>query len=109
MCADSQQTVDSSKMKDGQTLYDRLGGEVGTEAIIEYAFEKVLSEDRVRFYFEKAKAKIRGIRRKMCQCISTVTGGPVQYDMNDIRTNHYPMNNRMQHCEALPIQLLRQR
>ena len=40
--------------------YERIGGEMGVEALVENAYEKALNEDRVRFYFEKVRLSQSG-------------------------------------------------
>lgn len=49
------------------------------------AYDKALVDDRLRFYFEKNKAKVASIKKKMTQFVSTLTGGPAGYDIADLK------------------------
>ncbi|WP_336342842.1 group I truncated hemoglobin [Halalkalicoccus ordinarius] len=72
-----------------ETLYERLGGEDSIEAVVERFYEHVMADDLVNDYFEDVDMQ-RQIAHQT-QFISAVTGGPVEYTGEDMRTAHEGM------------------
>ncbi|WP_324757215.1 group I truncated hemoglobin [Haloarcula sp. GH36] len=69
-----------------ETLYDRLGGADGIEAVVEDFYDRVLDDDSLVEYFEDTDmAELREHQREF---ITMVTGGPTEYDGADMRTAH---------------------
>jgi len=69
-----------------ETLYDRLGGEAGVEAVVEDFYERVLSDDSLVEYFESIE--MDDLRAHQREFITMVTDGPSDYDGPDMRTAH---------------------
>eukprot|EP00451_Oxyrrhis_marina_P012213 CAMPEP_0204315914 /NCGR_PEP_ID=MMETSP0469-20131031/5104_1 /ASSEMBLY_ACC=CAM_ASM_000384 /TAXON_ID=2969 /ORGANISM="Oxyrrhis marina" /LENGTH=1158 /DNA_ID=CAMNT_0051296633 /DNA_START=50 /DNA_END=3526 /DNA_ORIENTATION=+ len=97
----SRDISDVSVMKDGKPLIERYGGDMNLETVVESMYDKLVEDPRVRYHFEKAKAKQRQIRRKMYQYLSGAFGGPVQYDVKQMRPAHYNMNITDYHFDVV--------
>ncbi|KAF4729376.1 hypothetical protein FOZ63_006307, partial [Perkinsus olseni] len=89
------------EMANQKPLYDRLGGENSLEKLIDLAYEKALQDDRLRSFFEKNKAKVTTIKKKMTQFIGGLIGGPVTYDAKDLLPAHYGMNITNFHFDVM--------
>lgn len=68
------------------SLYDRLGGQNAVNAAVEAFYRKVLSDDRVNYFFDgidmdKQMAKQKGF-------LTMVFGGPNTYTGRDMRQGH---------------------
>jgi len=97
----SRAAMDSVLMRDGKSLLERFGGDMDLETAVEGMYDKAVEDHRVRFHFEKAKAKQRQVRRKMYQYICGQFGGPQQYDPKQLRPAHYNMNITDYHFDVL--------
>jgi len=93
--------MDSVLMRDGKSLLERFGGDMDLETAVEGMYDKAVEDSRVRFHFEKAKAKQRQVRRKMYQYICGQFGGPQQYDNSQLRPTHYNMNITDYHFDVI--------
>ncbi|KAF4730426.1 hypothetical protein FOZ62_011286, partial [Perkinsus olseni] len=89
------------EMANQKPLYDRLGGENSLEKLIDLAYEKALQDDRLRSFFEKNKAKVTTIKKKMTQFIGGLIGGPVTYDAKELLPAHYGMNITNFHFDVM--------
>jgi len=94
---DVRKTMERANKK---SLFESLGGESNIAKIIEASYEKALKDDRVRSFFEKNKAKVASIKKKMTQFLCGVTGGNSNYDVADMRVNHNAMNITDFHFDA---------
>jgi hemoglobin len=68
------------------TLYERLGGEAAIDQAVDIFYRKMLSDDRVNYFFdttdmEKQAAKQKGFLTMVC-------GGPNNYTGKDMREGH---------------------
>lgn len=68
------------------SLYDRIGGQAAVDAAVDIFYRKVLSDDRVNYFFEgvdmdKQIAKQKGF-------LTMVFGGPNNYTGKDMREGH---------------------
>ncbi|KAF4741455.1 hypothetical protein FOZ63_007419, partial [Perkinsus olseni] len=88
-------------------LYDRLGGERTVTMVVEEVYGRALTDDRLRSFFEKNKAKVQSIKKKMAQYICGAIGGPSAYDVADMKPAHYSMNITSFHFDAV-IEILRE-
>jgi hemoglobin len=68
------------------TLYDRLGGEVAVEAVVDDFYERVLADDRVNHHFEGVD--MDDLRAHQRQFIASAAGGPVEYDGREMAAAH---------------------
>ncbi|WP_423998976.1 group I truncated hemoglobin [Haloarcula salina] len=68
------------------TLYDRLGGDEGLEAVVDDFYERVLADDDLRGYFDDTD--VEALREHQRSFLSMVTGGPATYDGDDMRAAH---------------------
>ena len=75
-----------------KSLYERLGGEMGLTKLVDGFYERAMQDDRLRGFFEKNRAKILSIKKRMVQFISKCAGGPSNYDASTLRQIHYNMN-----------------
>ncbi|KAF4718418.1 hypothetical protein FOZ63_003368, partial [Perkinsus olseni] len=82
-------------------LYERVGGEVTIARLCDSMYTAALEDDRLRFFFEKNKAKVQSIKKKMTQFICGAIGGPSTYDPADLRPAHYSMNIASHHFDVM--------
>ena len=68
------------------TLYDRLGGRDGIEAVVETFYDRVLDDDRVNGHFEGMA--MDDLRAHQTAFLTGVTGGPDEYDGREMRAAH---------------------
>lgn len=68
------------------TLYDRLGGDEGLEAVVGDFYERVLADDDLREYFDDTD--MDALRDHQRAFLTMVTGGPTTYDGDDMRAAH---------------------
>jgi hemoglobin len=71
------------------TLYDRLGGEPAVGAVVNEFYERVLADERVNHHFDDVDMADQ--RSHQTKFLSAVTGGPMQYEGDDMRTAHETM------------------
>lgn len=69
-----------------ETLYERLGEREAIEAVVDEFYDRVLADDELVAYFEESDPA--DLRRHQTQFLSHVTGGPVQWDGDDMATAH---------------------
>ena len=69
-----------------RTLYDRLGGKAGVEAIADLFLRNLLADPRVSGFF-KGKKSLSQFKQQLCQ----ISGGPCQYAGKDMKTAHRGM------------------
>ncbi|KAF4660683.1 hypothetical protein FOL47_007051, partial [Perkinsus chesapeaki] len=82
-------------------MYDRLGGEPAITKLIDIVYDKAVVDTTLRSFFDKNKAKITSIKKKMVQFLCGITGGPTSYDSNDMRPAHYNMNITDYHFDVM--------
>ncbi|WP_335999438.1 group I truncated hemoglobin [Halorientalis halophila] len=71
---------------EAETLYDRLGGSDGIEAVVDDFYDRMLDDERMRPFFEDVDMERQ--RRHQRLFISQVAGGPVEYDGANMRAAH---------------------
>jgi hemoglobin len=71
------------------TLYDRLGGEPAVGAVVNEFYDRVLADERVNHHFDDVDMADQ--RSHQTKFLSAVTGGPMQYEGDDMRTAHETM------------------
>ncbi|ELZ58564.1 MULTISPECIES: group I truncated hemoglobin [Halorubrum] len=69
-----------------ETLYDRLGGEPAIGAVVGEFYDRVLADERVAHHFEDVDMAAQ--RSHQTKFLSAVTGGPIQYEGEDMATAH---------------------
>jgi hemoglobin len=91
------------------SLFDRLGGEQGIDAIIEDFLPRVLQDPRVDWERKTVKrgglfhhgppvawnptpGNVEALKKHMAQFLSLATGGPPHYDGKEIKSAHAGMN-----------------
>jgi hemoglobin len=70
----------------GETLYDRLGGADGIEAVVDDFYDRVLADDSLVEYFEDTD--MDELRDHQREFVTMVTGGPHDYTGADMREAH---------------------
>jgi len=68
------------------TLYERLGGEAGIEAVVDEFYDRVLSDESLQHYFEGTDTD--ELREHQRAFLTMVAGGPAEYDGDDMRQAH---------------------
>ncbi|QKG92279.1 group 1 truncated hemoglobin [Halorubrum sp. SS5] len=69
-----------------ETLYERLGGEPAIGAVVNEFYDRVLDDDRVNHYFDDVDMADQ--RSHQTKFLSAVTGGPMQYEGEEMATAH---------------------
>ena len=68
------------------TLYDRLGGEPAVGAVVNEFYDRVLDDESVAHHFDDVDMSDQ--RSHQTKFLSAVTGGPIQYEGDDMETAH---------------------
>lgn len=69
-----------------RSVYEELGGSAAVEAVVDDFYTRVLDDERLVSYFEDTD--MADLRAHQVQFISSVAGGPVEYDGADMREAH---------------------
>ncbi|MFB6107701.1 MAG: group 1 truncated hemoglobin [Haloplanus sp.] len=68
------------------TLYDRLGGRDGIDAVVDDFYDRVLADESLEAYFEDSDpAELRAHQKRF---VAHVAGGPVAYDGAEMAAAH---------------------
>ncbi|QLH81712.1 group I truncated hemoglobin [Halosimplex pelagicum] len=70
----------------GETLYDRLGGREGIEAVVDEFYDRLLDDDELGPFFEDADIEM--LRRTQADFLCEAAGGPETYDAAPVREAH---------------------
>jgi hemoglobin len=73
------------------TLYDRLGGKDGVDAIVDSFTKNVLADPRVNKLFKKSKDGLSEFKQRMSQEICQLSAGPCQYTGKSMAEAHKGM------------------
>jgi hemoglobin len=83
---DKEQPGDKVGTQDYVTLYDRLGGETGVNALVDDWVARVLADPRVNFErrgtrgaWQANEPNVARLKQHFVQFIAVTTGGPAQY------------------------------
>lgn len=87
-----------------ESLFDRIGGMDAVNASVDIFYKKVLSDDRIKHFFNKTDMDKQ--RNKQKAFLAYAFGGPVQYDGKDMRTAHEGMNLSDEHFNAVAENLV---
>ena len=68
------------------TLYERLGGETAIDSAVNIFYEKMLSDDRVSYFFETTDMEKQVAKQK--RFLTMVFGGPNNYTGKSMRRGH---------------------
>jgi len=77
--------------KTDPVISDQLGGEQGLETIVRIFYEKVMKDDRINWMFEETD--MQTLSNHMELFMSSVFGGPCNYNGKNIRMAHCLVNN----------------
>lgn len=69
-----------------QSLYEQLGGAEGIETAVEIFYRKMLSDERVRRFFDGVDMDRQ--MAKQAAFLTMVTGGPSRYTGRDMQAAH---------------------
>lgn len=72
------------------TLYQRLGGAPGVEAVVDAALKHVHGDLRINIFFENTD--LADLRRLLIEQICAATGGPCTYTGRSMEEAHSGMN-----------------
>ncbi|GAA0548082.1 group 1 truncated hemoglobin [Halorubrum ejinorense] len=86
-----------------EALYDRLGGEPAIGAIVDEFYERVLDDERVAHQFDDVDMSDQ--RSHQTKFLSAVTGGPMQYEGDDMKTAHEELAITPEEYEAVATHL----
>jgi hemoglobin len=74
-----------------QTLYDRLGGKDGVDAIVDSFTKNLLADPRVNKAFKKSKDGLSQFKQHLAEQICQLGGGPCQYSGKTMADAHKGM------------------
>ena len=80
------------------SLYDRLGGEKGIDAIVTTFQKYMLSDPITAPYFSKTDMVVQAKREK--QFVAMVTGGPQNYEGRSMKESHKDMKISQKEFDA---------
>ena len=86
-------------MADGESLYDKLGGEAAVDAAVDLFYRKVLADDRISHFFDTVD--MDGQRAKQKAFLTVAFGGPNKYSGKDMRAAHAHMKLTEEHFDAV--------
>jgi len=89
--------------KDDVTLYDKLGGQAGVEAIIWGMLERTHSDPRTAKVMENSN--IERNAKFISEYVCAKTDGPCEYSGQDMHVAHYGLGITTKHFNALVEQL----
>lgn len=69
-----------------QSLYERLGGQAAVNAAVDSFYRKVLTDDRVNYFFDDVDMEKQINKQK--GFLTMVFGGPNHYTGKDMREGH---------------------
>jgi hemoglobin len=74
-----------------QTLYDRLGGKDGVEAVVDSFTKNLLADPRVNKAFKKSKDGLAQFKQHLAEQICQLAAGPCQYSGKSMVDAHKGM------------------
>ncbi len=80
-------------------LYDRIGGKGALDAAVELFYTKVLSDDRIKQFFDTVDMDIQ--RGKQKAFLAFAFGAPVKYSGKDMRAAHAELELTEKHFGAV--------
>lgn len=81
------------------SLYHKLGGKGAIDAAVEAFYVKVLSDDRIKHFFDDINMNKQ--RRKQKEFLSAAFGGPIPWTGKDMRKAHAGMKLTEVHFNAV--------
>jgi hemoglobin len=76
-------------MSEAQSIYRRIGGRDAVEAVVDGFYDRVFEDPVLEPYFESTDRE--ALYAHQVQFISSVAGGPVSYDGDDMQRAHSGM------------------
>lgn len=76
-------------MSTTDSVYEEIGGREAVEAVVSDFYDRVLADELLEPYFEDAD--VQELYAHQVQFVSTVAGGPVEYEGEDMQTAHEGM------------------
>jgi hemoglobin len=80
------------------TLYDRLGGREGIEAVVDDFYDRLVADEALGPFFEGAD--MESLRRTQADFLCEAAGGPERYTGPDIREAHAHVPFEPRHIET---------
>jgi hemoglobin len=90
------------------SLWDRIGGEPAVSAIVDELIKRAASNPKINFTrlgtptaWETNPKNVAQLKQRLIQFISSVTGGPLKYEGQDMKTVHKSMKISAAEFDAL--------
>jgi len=87
-----------SKMMDGKSLYERLGGEPAITAVVDDFVGRAAADPKVNFArkgtsmeWQATPQNVAHVKMRLVQFISKAAGGPQKYEGRDMKSVHNEM------------------
>ena len=74
------------------SLYEQLGGEPAVNEAVEVFYRKVLTDDRIKHFFDDVDMDVQIAKQKAF--LTMVFGGPANYSGKDLREGHAHLVDR---------------
>lgn len=87
-----------------ESLYQKLGGKLAIDAVVDAFYVKVLADKRVKDFF--ADVSMDKQRRKQKEFLSAAFGGPLPWTGKDMRKAHTGMGLTEEHFNAIAENLV---
>ena len=82
-----------------ETTYQRLGGRDAVEAVVDEFYDRILADESLAPFFEGVP--MARLRAHQVAFLSAVTGGPDDYDGDDMRAVHAHLDLTGDHFDAV--------
>jgi hemoglobin len=93
------------RMGEGNTLWERLGGEKGVGHIVDDLIEAALADPQVNFFrggkFKMTPDQVAQMKRRLVTLTSAVGGGPLKYEGRSMKKVHEGMGITEEEFDAL--------
>ncbi len=81
------------------SLYEKLGGKEAIDAAVEIFYQKVLSDDRIKHFFDTVDMDKQRGKQKIF--LAYAFGGPLKHDGKDMREAHKHLDLTEEHFAAV--------
>lgn len=86
-------------------LYNAFGGKAGLAELMDDFVDRLVVDSRTKPFFERAN--LDNLKTQLTDQLCALSGGPCQYDGQDMKTAHQGMGVRTSHFNAL-VEVLQQ-
>jgi truncated hemoglobin YjbI len=74
--------------RDGQSLWDRLGGDLNIDQLVDFAMDKLTESNIIKLFYHIPKSRMRNFKRRITRFLITGFGAPVSARSSAVTTIH---------------------